>query len=224
MSETSTDITPTRIYRPGEPISTGRQRIYDTYNTRDVPIGGNDSGLPGGSGSKPPQIGPRPSRTQRMETRFRNVPGGNRTVQVPPGIPRVFGNPGVILVSWIAAMALVSWDEWNSHHILPRPARLWYTSLTYMLLALVSTIDVMVPLTSALAVGFTVALTIQYYTNTGSFTKPASKNPQVGSPTTSTNTGTGTVPVVNPTGTSGAGANPTGPGKTGGGAPGVPAA
>lgn len=203
-------------YRPGvrfsgdtskdtaAPITTGRQN--------SVPIGGEDT-----------TSGDKPSIASRAYTRFQRLPGGGIQVAVPNGVPRFLGARPVIFWAWVAAMAMVSWDEWNSHHILPRPARLWYTSLTYFLLALLATADAAVPLATALAIGFTVVLTMQYYTGNGQFTKPV-KNPQVGSPTTSTNTGTGTVPVVNPTGSGGTGANPTGPGKTGGGAPGVPAA
>lgn len=160
-------IEPTRVYQPGEPIRTGRQRIYDTYNTRDVPIGGDPavtnppppSGAGGGGGT----------RTQRIYVRFSGLPGGGGRVATPQGVPKFLGNRSVILLSWVAAMFMVSFDEWHTYHILPRPARLWFTSLTYILLALASTVDDLVPLTTALAIGFTIAVAYNYYQNTGQF-------------------------------------------------------
>lgn len=109
-------------------------------------------------------------------------------------------------------MAMVSWDEWTTHHILPRPARLWYTSLTYFLLALISTIDAAVPLATALAIGYTIAVAYQYFTGTGGFRLNASSTPATGGTAGSTN------PPSNPASsspTTGGGANPGTPPSTG---------
>jgi hypothetical protein len=126
-------------------------------------------------------------------------------VPVPPGVPRFLGNRQIILVAWLGAMAMVSWDEWNTYHILPRPARLWYTSLTYFLLAIIATFDVFVPIANGLAIGFAIAVAYQYFTNTGQFApspsrQPAtpSTNPPTTTPSTTPTTGTGANPGTPP--------------------------
>lgn len=141
-------------------IPTGRQKFYETYNTRSLgnePIGG-DSGGGGGGGSKTSNF-------------MSKIPGksGNVAVRVPFGAPKFLGARSVLLFAWMAAMAMVSLDEWHTNHVLPRPARLWYTSLTFFLLAAVSTIDVLVPLTNLFALGLIIVLAMQYYTGTGQF-------------------------------------------------------
>lgn len=67
-------------------------------------------------------------------------------------------------------MAMVSWDEWDKYHILPRPARLWDTTKVYGILAVASIADSMVPLANAIAIGFVVVLGYQYYNKSGQFT------------------------------------------------------
>lgn len=75
------------------------------------------------------------------------------------------------MASWIAAMALVTYDEYKTYQVkLPRPARLWKTSLLYFVLALASQADPMVPLTNALAMGF--AFTLGYRTFAGPAAQP----------------------------------------------------
>lgn len=66
-------------------------------------------------------------------------------------------------------MIVVGFDDWHNYHILPRPARLWYTSLTYGLLILASMADALVPLANALAIGYAIMLIWQYYNGTGQF-------------------------------------------------------
>lgn len=196
-------IQPTAVYRPNRggvirydraPIRTGRQR-------EQPPIGGDEavtatpedrpSGPDVGSG------GGGRSVIRRGYDLYTKLPGGSQWVKVPPGIPKFLGNRSVIMFSWMAAMAMVSWNEWNAYHILPRPARLWKTSFTYFLLTLVSVIDPLVPLASALAIGLTVVLAYQYYTNAGAFSGGApvsqSNNPTSPTPTAPT-TGTGANP------------------------------
>lgn len=153
-------IEPTAVYPPPRPVQTGQQKFYQTYNTRN--LGGGTGGNP----YQPPGFNYSNSRTYNM---FQRVPGGNAPVTVPKGVPRFLGNRSVIMLAWLAAMAMVSLDEWHTHGVLPRPARLWYTTLTYALIAATSTLDVLVPVCSALAVGLTIAVAYQYYTGTGSF-------------------------------------------------------
>jgi len=75
----------------------------------------------------------------------------------------------MLLFTWAIAMVLVSLDEWHTYHILPRPARLWYTSLTFLLLAAASTIDAFVPITTLFAFGLIIVLGYQYYQGEGQF-------------------------------------------------------
>ena len=90
-------------------------------------------------------------------------------VQVPSGVPAILGNREIIFGSWAIAMALVSWDEWKTHGILPRPLRLWDTTFVYAGLVLLSIPDALVPLASALAVGYTIALLYQFFSGSGAF-------------------------------------------------------
>jgi hypothetical protein len=75
----------------------------------------------------------------------------------------------MIMLAWAAAMIMVSLDEWHTYHILPRPARLWDTSLTFLLIAGVSTFDPLVPICSIFAIGLVIMLGYQYYQGTGQF-------------------------------------------------------
>lgn len=152
-------IEPSAVYSPSGEVRTGRQRIYETYNTRDVPIGGDSS-------VSAPQGGSGGGRAYHV---FVGLPGGSSRVQVPKGVPRFLGARPIILFAWGLAMVMVSLDEWHTHHVLPRPARLWYTSLTYFLLAAAASFDAMVPLATALAIGLTIAVGYQYYTGAGAF-------------------------------------------------------
>jgi hypothetical protein len=77
---------------------------------------------------------------------------------------------------WIIAMFIVGFDEWHNLGILPRPARLWDTSLFYGLLTIAGFVDLMVPLVNALAIGYTVVLLMQYYQ--GNITPQGASQPQ----------------------------------------------
>lgn len=72
-------------------------------------------------------------------------------------------NRSVVFNMWIVAMILVSFDEWHNLGILPRPARLWDTTLIYGVLVLLGFVDAMVPLSNALAIGYTIVLLVQYF-------------------------------------------------------------
>jgi hypothetical protein len=154
-------IQPTNVYPPGPFPGAGR-RFYSTYNTRNI-----------NPPSPPP--GPAPGRPGFnynggfLYRQFQRVPGGGQQVQTPGGVPRFFGNRSLILLAWVAAMAMVSLDEWHTYGILPRPARLWYTTTTYLLIAAASTVDALVPICSIFAIGLTITLAYQYYSGTGQF-------------------------------------------------------
>jgi hypothetical protein len=151
--EPSAVISPSRTV---EPIQTGRQRFYDTYNTRDVPLGGDTA-----VGRQGPAV-----RIVNITARF---PGGGQPAPTPKGVPSFLGSRSIILFAWGAAMAMVSLDEWHAYHILPRPARLWDTTLTYFLLAAVSTFDPLTPICTLIAVGLTIAVAYNYYQGAGGF-------------------------------------------------------
>jgi hypothetical protein len=93
----------------------------------------------------------------------------HRQTTGPPGMPAWLGNQRVIVFAWFAAMMIISWDEWHNNGILPRPARLWYTSLFYGILALAGFITSIIPLLNALAIGYTIMLLWQYYNKGGQF-------------------------------------------------------
>jgi|HubBroStandDraft_1064217.scaffolds.fasta_scaffold71024_3 hypothetical protein len=108
------------------------------------------------------------NRAQRMRVAGL-VSGGAQQVNVPKPLPAFLGNSSVILVMWLAAMALISADEWRSNHILPRPARLWYTTLVYGILAITGNSNVLLPLATVLAIGYTIVLGYQFFNKTGQF-------------------------------------------------------
>lgn len=94
---------------------------------------------------------------------------GNRQKRVPSGYPRMLGDSRTIVIAWGVAMAIISWDEWHNNGILPRPQRLWYTSLTFMLLTALSFSATLFPIAQALAIGFVIMLLWQYYNKAGQF-------------------------------------------------------
>ena len=159
-------IQPTAVYKPGtSPASSGQQRFYQTYNTRyaNAPTGPPPN-PPGGGGSTP---APKPNRLTGYL--WNRIPSAVQRVNVPNGVPRFLGARPLIFWSWGLAILMVSFDEWHTYGILPRPARLWYTSLLFLLLAIVSQFDAMVPITNAFAIGMIMVLAYQYYTGEGQF-------------------------------------------------------
>jgi hypothetical protein len=81
-----------------------------------------------------------------------------------------------VVYAWIVAMILVGFDEWKNNGILPRPVRLWDTSLVYGILVLLGFVDVMVPIANALAIGYTIVLLWQYFNGQGQFTHGAQRS------------------------------------------------
>lgn len=100
----------------------------------------------------------------------RNTLGApSRNVSVPRPVPQWLGNNKIVSYSWLVAMVLVGFDEWKNHGILPRPVRLWDTSIVYGLLALLAFIEPLTPIANALAIGYTVVLLYQFYSKSGQF-------------------------------------------------------
>jgi hypothetical protein len=132
----------------------------------------------------PPSQGGRTPRTEYVYVRdeqtgrrgYRQVSYGQngqaQRSRVPSGVPSFLGGRMIIFGSWGAAMALVTWDEWAHNNILPRPLRLWETTMVYAGLALLSVVDAMVPLANALALGYTLVLVYQFFTGGGNFGGP----------------------------------------------------
>ena len=99
---------------------------------------------------------------------WNSVPQQSPTATIPHRLPEFLrsgpmNNRAVVFNMWIIAMIVVSFDEWHNLGILPRPARLWDTSLVYGLLVLLGFVDAMVPISNALAMGFTFQLLWQYF-------------------------------------------------------------
>jgi hypothetical protein len=107
--------------------------------------------------------------TDKDGNQQRTVQRSYSPVSTPKGVPRILGNREVIFGLWIVAMGLVSWDEWTTNGILPRPMRLWHTTWVYAGLLLLSISDRLLPIANALAFGYTLILVYQFFQGTGSF-------------------------------------------------------
>lgn len=97
-----------------------------------------------------------------------HTPSQVRNVNVPNGLPRFLGNRNLIFAAWLVAMVVASADEIRSYGWAPRPARLWWVSLSYGLLLIASEIDALVPLVNALAVGYDMALLYKFWSGSAS--------------------------------------------------------
>lgn len=104
---------------------------------------------------------------------LRWLPPARRAQHGPTWVPGWLLSDKVLLYSWLGAMAVIAVDEWHNNGILPRPARLWYTSLTYFLLMGLGMVDPMIPIANALGIGFFMVLIYQYNTGAGQFAKGA---------------------------------------------------
>ncbi|HEV2353206.1 MAG TPA: hypothetical protein VGR89_03100 [Puia sp.] len=108
----------------------------------------------------------------RLHGLFQRAPQGSMQVNVPKGVPSFLGARPILFFGWMVAMIMVSLDEWHTYHILPRPARLWYTSLTFFILTGVSVVDSLVPIVNMFAIGMIIVLGMQYYNSPGKFETP----------------------------------------------------
>lgn len=127
------------------------------------------------TGSQGQQQGTGSGGASRTGGGQQNASGSRQQVPIPKGLPPMLGNRKVLFYSWIASMILVGFDEWHNYRILPRPSRLWSTSLVYGLLTLGSVVDAVVPLANAFGVGYTIMLLWQYYNGSGQFSKSSGK-------------------------------------------------
>jgi hypothetical protein len=93
----------------------------------------------------------------------------SQSTRPPFGLPGWMGNRRIITAAWVSSMIIVGFDDWKNHGVLPRPSRLWYSSVVYGILALLSMAEPLVPICNALAVGYAVTLLWQYYNGTGAF-------------------------------------------------------
>ena len=143
----STPIEPTAIYPPGQSPAYNYGSWRSTQNPYQQP-------------SEPFQARP-PSR---IVNAYNRIPNQQRRVRLQGlHVPPILSNRSVVFNMWLIAMILVGFDEWHNLNILPRPARLWNTSLVYGLLMMLGFVDVMVPIANAFAIGFTVVLLYQYF-------------------------------------------------------------
>lgn len=136
--------------------STTGPPVYYSYNYNNTyEPGSSRGGYYGGQ----PDRGGGPGRFRRGSGWISQHSG---TIQnytsVPSGVPRFLGSRPLLLVSWFTCMILIGSNEWNLGFHFPRPARLWYASLVFFGLFLVSQIDAMVPICNALGIGFAVEL------------------------------------------------------------------
>jgi hypothetical protein len=100
--------------------------------------------------------------TQRVTTERNQVP-------INSHLPSFLGNRLIITASWAISMAVVGYDDWKNNNILPRPSRLWATSLFYGLLALASLVEALVPIINAIAIGYTLMLIWNLFNAQGQF-------------------------------------------------------
>lgn len=84
-------------------------------------------------------------------------------------LPAWLADRRLVIASWAVAMVLVTLDEHRSGYLLPRPARLWSATLLYGLLAAAGSVEVIVPIVNVLAIGYTIAVGMQYFEHTGMF-------------------------------------------------------
>lgn len=146
-------IEPTRVVNPPS-----TEYVY----VSDANSGGGNTGPSGSAGGS--NYSPRRAANRVFSYQPRRVP-------VPNGVPRFLGDNHIVGYSWLASMILIGFDEWRNNGILPRPARLWYTSLIYGVLALAGMIPMLTPLVNAFAIGYTIMLLWQYFNGEGQFAK-----------------------------------------------------
>jgi hypothetical protein len=122
---------------------------------------------------------------------YNRIPQQSPRVTMPDKVPKFLRsapltNRSIVFNMWIIAMITVGFDEWHNLGILPRPARLWDTSLVYGVLVLAGIVDALVPLVNALAIGYTITLLVQYFQGNLTPSTTGSSNSPSGSSTTST--------------------------------------
>jgi hypothetical protein len=144
-------VEPTNVYPPG-PYPGGPQQSQSGQQGRVYVV------------QQPPdQTGGIFSRTANR------IPARPQTVdnplsrQMPQFLRGTLNNRAIVFNMWLISMIIVGFDEWHNLGILPRPARLWDTSLLYGLLVIAGFVDAAVPIANILAIGFTIALATKYF-------------------------------------------------------------
>lgn len=156
---------------PEKPPQRG-PRFYDTYNTSYInppppPDGGSDSG-----DMYTPRNLRGPAGPQWVNRLWNNVPAQPNRVSLPKQVPGWLGDRRLLVNAWLGAMAIVIVDEWWGYGVMPRPKRLWYTTMTYFILMFGSIADPLVPFVNIYALGLLVVLAYQYFNGTGQFVPP----------------------------------------------------
>lgn len=85
------------------------------------------------------------------------------------GIGGLVGARPIIFFAWAGAMTIITLDEWSRNGILPRPARYWGATWVYAILAGISVFDPLVPMANLFALGYTIVLGYQYFTQSQQF-------------------------------------------------------
>lgn len=123
----------------------------------------------GGSGDYTTYQGIPRNDARRYSLSFNKVSAG-QVKKNPGGALRSFlSSSGTIPVAWGISMLLVGVDEWRRHGILARPARLWWTSIAFFILAILAHFDALAIIANLLAWGFVLQLAYQYFNKTGQF-------------------------------------------------------
>lgn len=106
---------------------------------------------------------------QRQRPQF-NLPSFKGFTGNPTGFMKSFlQSSGAVPIAWGISMLLVAVDEWRANGILARPARLWWTSVAFFVLAIAAHFEGLRMIANLLAWGFTLQLAYQYFTGKGQF-------------------------------------------------------
>jgi hypothetical protein len=133
------------------------------YNTRYVKLDSSEYSTTDAPRSRPkPIMDDQPNRPIILF---------NRPNKTTPAKPSFLGSQRTIIFAWIIAVIAITADEWKRYHILPRPSRLWWSALVYGILALVSEVTPVIPLTNALALGYSIMLMWQFFNKSGQFSE-----------------------------------------------------
>ena len=127
-------------------------------------------------GPTPPGAGSRVRQavTGTANRVYQGLPQSQRAWRVRQGqqalpFPSFLANRRILVACWFTSMILVGMNERQLGFTLPRPARLWSASAVYAILALAGTVDAIVPIVNALAIGYLIALAYEFYNGSGIF-------------------------------------------------------
>lgn len=107
---------------------------------------------------------------QKRQYGLSYVRNEKRQVGTPGWAPSFLGHRSILGTAWFISMAVVGFDDWHNNGVLPRPSRLWYTSVAFGLMALASLVEALTPIINLIAIGFTIMLIWQYFNKQGQFT------------------------------------------------------